>query len=554
MQQLPATAIEDFLEGSHVCRHSDGATAVSGDMFGEQTCIRQGKGVGGMKGISTNPEQVAVWIQSFGICSHVSQSLDEMYNDAQSLDETMKPNRHKEEGERRRKLDADDRSKILKVLWENSHPLTTDATTLHQIINGQVADEKVNVQDALKIGQELSALFSSSLPEGFHAPISKKVVTMKFKTKGVKVNGKIICDLEALFARLLVVGSQRRMELSALFDYELSPVPASIIDEYGCLRKGNKSVIVQRLGVLVSNPHPPEVVLVDASQLVYHVVWPSFGTVTDLAASMGHRLNRYDAKTFVIFDRYDQVSAKDHERQRRVGEFSTEYQLSLTTPLPSRDKVMKNKKNKRRLGELLCTHKIGDNIEMVSRADSIVTHDEADVSLISYMLDAVKRGATTVRILSDDTDVFILMVYWCWKVGTTCCLQMERWDGTVLNINATIENLGDHSCSILAMHALSGCDTTSYPAGKGKVSALKAMRAVPGKLLHIIEEEGATDSQITQAVRAFFLALYKQRRSVTLNAARYEIFRKRKTPPALKTLPPTERNMYLRGQRAHLVL
>lgn len=119
----------------------------------------------------------------------------------------------------------------------------------------------MNVQDALKIGQELSALFSSTLPEGFHAPISKKVVTMKFKTKGVKVNGKIICDLEALFARLLVVGSQRRMELSALFDYELSPVPASIIDEYGCLRKGNKSVIVQRLGVLVSNPHPPEVVL-----------------------------------------------------------------------------------------------------------------------------------------------------------------------------------------------------------------------------------------------------------------------------------------------------
>lgn len=168
------------------------------------------------------------------------------------------------------------------------------------------------------------------------------------------------------------------------------------------------------------------------------------------------------------------------------------------------------------------------------------------------MLDAVKRGATTVRILSDDTDVFVLMVYWCWKVGMTCCLQMERWDGTVLNINATVENLGDHSCSILAMHALSGCDTTSYPAGKGKVSALKAMRAVPGKLLHIIGEEGATDSQITQAVRAFFLALYKQRRSVTLNAARYEIFRKSKTPPALKTLPPTERNMYLHGQRAHL--
>ena len=65
MQHLPATAKDDLLAGSHVCRHSDGAAAVSADMFGEQTCIKQGKGVGGMEGISTNPEQVAVWIQSF---------------------------------------------------------------------------------------------------------------------------------------------------------------------------------------------------------------------------------------------------------------------------------------------------------------------------------------------------------------------------------------------------------------------------------------------------------------------------------------------------------
>ena len=81
MQHLPATAKDDLLAGNHVCRYSDGAAAVSGDMFGEQTCIKQGKGVGGMKGISTNPEQVAVWIQSFGICSHLSKSLDEMYDD-----------------------------------------------------------------------------------------------------------------------------------------------------------------------------------------------------------------------------------------------------------------------------------------------------------------------------------------------------------------------------------------------------------------------------------------------------------------------------------------
>ena len=189
---------------------------------------------------------------------------------------------------------------------------------------------------------------------------------------------------------------------------------------------------------------------------------------------------------------------------------------------------------------------------MVSKADSIDTHDEADISVISYMLDVVRHGASTVRILSDDTDVFVIMVYWCWKAGITTNLQMEKWNGTVLSINATAKNLGDHCCSILAMHALSGCDTTSYPVGKGKVSALKAMTIVPGKLLHCIGEAEATDLQITKATRTFFLALYNQRNSVTLDAARYDIYRKRKRPPALKTLPPTERNMHLHGRRAHL--
>ena len=449
-------------------------------------------------------------------------------------------------------MDTKDRAEILRVLQENSHPLTTENTTLHHIINGQVADGKVNVQDALKIGQDMSTQFSSSLPEGFHAAISKKVVTMTQNTKRVKVNDKITCDLEALFARLLVVGSKRSMELSTLFEYELSPVPASIIDEYGCLRKGNKSVLVHRLGILDPNPPVSDVVLIDASQLIYHVVWPSSGTVADLAAGMGNRLKCYNTETFVIFDRYEKVSAKDHERQRRAGESSTEYRLSLTTPLPSREKVMKNKTNKRRLGELLCTHSIGGHTVMVSRADSIVTHDEADVSLISYMLDAASRGAKTVRILSDDTDVFVLMVYWCWKMDITCHLQMERWDGTVLNINQTVENLGEKCRTILAVHALSGCDTTSFPCGKGKVSAIKAMRDVPGDLLHVIGEESATDVQITEAVSSFFLALYNQRGSASLNTARYEIYRKRKTPPALKTLPPTEHNALLHGRRAHL--
>ena len=60
-------------------------------------------------------------------------------------------------------------------------------------------------------------------------------------------------DMEVLFARLLVVGQQRGIDLRDVFDHKLSPVPPSLIDEYGCLRKGDKSILVKRLGVPDSN-------------------------------------------------------------------------------------------------------------------------------------------------------------------------------------------------------------------------------------------------------------------------------------------------------------
>ena len=88
------------------------------DQFGEQTYIKRGKGSGGMKGISTSPEQDAVWVNSFSVCAHLDIAIEHMYNES---GEEQKPhgevdgeekNKHKEEGEGRRRLDEADRKKI----------------------------------------------------------------------------------------------------------------------------------------------------------------------------------------------------------------------------------------------------------------------------------------------------------------------------------------------------------------------------------------------------------------------------------------------------------
>ena len=188
--------------------------------------------------------------------------------------------KHKEEDERRRKMDETDRNKISEELQKHSHPRNAKSTDLYNIVNGQVAPTKVNVQDALHIGSTQREKFTALLPGAFHSKFEMKVKTMQEMKNVVIVNDKDVFDIATQFARLLVC-----VEVTYIFQYELSPVPPSLIDEFGCLKKGVKTVLVKCLGVMVNRAPAPDVVLVDASQLLYHVVWPVAGTAGDLALS-----------------------------------------------------------------------------------------------------------------------------------------------------------------------------------------------------------------------------------------------------------------------------
>ena len=157
---MPTAANNDLAKDAHVCRHSDGGTAVLGDQFGEQAragCRR-------VEGISTNAEQVAVWPGSFSVCAHLDLVIEAMYCHEEAREkpfygteaEYKKGNKHKEEGERRWKMDETDRNKIAEGLHKQSHPLNVKSTDLYNFVSGQVAQTNVNVQDTLHIGSTQS--------------------------------------------------------------------------------------------------------------------------------------------------------------------------------------------------------------------------------------------------------------------------------------------------------------------------------------------------------------------------------------------------------------
>lgn len=54
--------------------------------------------------------------------------------------------------------------------------------------------------------------------------------------------------------------------------------------------------------------------------------------------------------------------------------------------------------------------KMGSAITMVATDECLFDHDEADVNIVNYLLRSIDGGKFSITVLSDDTDVFVLLV------------------------------------------------------------------------------------------------------------------------------------------------
>ena len=137
--------------------------------------------------------------------------------------------------------------------------------------------------------------------------------------------------------------------------------------------------------------------------------------------------------------------------------------------------------------------------------------------MIAHLLQAAESGKSVIRILTDDTGVFVLLVYLVWKMQLYSAVQMERWNGVVIDINATCLLLGCKCMQLPGMHAISGCDTVSYPFNKGKIGALNVLKAGEFTALYeVLGEENANDAELTETGSRFFPAVYGQPTGITI--------------------------------------
>ena len=103
-------------------------------------------------------------------------------------------------------------------------------------------------------------------------------------------------------------------------------------------------------------------------------------------------------------------------------------------------------------------------------------HEEAYVIIVNQAYDAVlQNGVGRVHVVCDDTDVFALLAYFFRKLNITADIEMLPTDRSrnIVDISKTVESNIDLIASLLAAHALSGCDATARYYGIAKETVVK---------------------------------------------------------------------------------
>ena len=125
------------------------------------------RGPGGTKGLTVDERQMTVWALSFATCGEAVQSFREMLSgdECKSNASTSTSFKHKEESLKRIAADAKDQESLRSYMRRIINPLdpfTHPDGQLLNIVTGELADEKVNVHEAVAKGQEVIENFRKS--------------------------------------------------------------------------------------------------------------------------------------------------------------------------------------------------------------------------------------------------------------------------------------------------------------------------------------------------------------------------------------------------------
>ena len=194
----------------------------------------------------------------------------------------------------------------------------------------------------------------------------------------------------------------------------------------------------------------------------------------------------------------------------------------------------------------------------INRTDLRSNFDEADYVIQQQVHSIVKQGdRNSIKIISSDTDAFVLLCSnFLANDWSSANIFMETFidNSKLININKSVECNKDIVPSLVALHALTGCDSVPMMFGIGKAKGLKVLKETA---LTCVGKRSCAMKDVFDEGFKFVASCYnrkdpnssKNRQSLWM--MKTDGAHKGSSPPALKSLPPTNEALEMNIMRAH---
>lgn len=600
LQEKHPKSYQYLQEGGFVVRRTSRRfNAVASDQALEQTINREGKSQGGVIGFTLRKGALTRWMVTRHVTAQYTEAFKELCDQQPDVGDTY----HAEHGKTRMARDEQDVTKILEFVSNAQNPFDLD-TVPNELVNiatGQIASQEVSnglghfIREAKKRNKSFieKRLLADRTMSFWETDSRSKTPTFSDMSKPLKSSkrDKLMVDSEVLFRRLLAVSKKRDVSLEQVLTHELAPVPPSLFNNDGTMRKTQKADLAKKLEatceeiqVLETSDQHDTAYVIDGMALLQTLDEAQFDTFDDLGRTVMQKIlsllasDQSVTSVTLVFDRYDMpLSIKQMERERRTGgETAPSYVINGQRTVPNYRKFLKNATNKSELTDFLCIY-LSEHVQSQLRENESVTlaggftdgllvilvdqrgvrevpelfstHEEADTRLLLHAIH-LARSHSRVIVRCDDTDVLVLLIYYCGEgmfESTKVYMNAGHCTKTTnrqrfIPVNNITDKIGqDVSRCLPASHAISGCDTTSSFFKIGKRTAYSKLMQNIGHLASLSRLGQTSDtSNVISTATQYALSLYgsKNKSCHTLDQLRY-IYACTSDKPAC-LFPPTD--------------
>ena len=160
----------------------------------------------------------------------------------------------------------------------------------------------------------------------------------------------------------------------------------------------------------------------------------------------------------------------------------------------------------------------------ILRPDLKIMQEKADIIIPHQEVCLTSLGCCCIKVISDDTDVFVLLVHYYAKKTLTSTLLIEPTSQgrSSVNIGSTVAK--HRSISPQLLYALSGCDTVTSYFGTGKTKVVKILEA-ENRFNHLGNPSANLEDVLCEST-AFVAACYGQKCEAreTMTDVRYKVW------------------------------